>query len=79
MSIGAYTLKHNIPKVNNAELTLFVDDTAVIVQSEFALLSTRYLQRAITSLEKWCHKWKIKLNDTKYQTVLYTRKRKQTN
>jgi hypothetical protein len=54
---------------------MFADDTALFVQSWRLDAVTNRLNSAILSLNKYFNRWKIKINPTKSQAIIFTRER----
>ena len=66
----------DIPKqLNNAELALFADDTAIFSSSRFSSIIINSLKSSMTRLHRYFLKWKIKLNTSKTEAIFFTRRR----
>lgn len=66
---------NDIPKCPHTSIALYADDTAVIAQSMRAVTACAHIQSALDLLEDWYEDWRIKINVTKSNAVLFTRKR----
>jgi hypothetical protein len=69
---------NDIPKTPLTDLALYADDTAIIAQSMTACRASALLQEALNNLEDWYEDWRIKINVTKSNAVLFTKKKKQS-
>lgn len=69
---------NDIPRPEGVELALFADDTAVIAQSWHAEEASEALQSALDILEEWYTLWRIKINVTKSQATMFSRRRHKT-
>ena len=58
-----------------ATLSQFADDIALWYRARSYREASRLLQQSLDKLAHWCQQWRIKLNPTKTQTLLFTRKR----
>ena len=67
---------NDIPRSPNTELALYADDTAIIAQSLRGKQACQYLEEALSELEDWYEDWRIKVNVSKSNAVLFTRKKK---
>lgn len=67
---------NDIPKSKNTNLALFADDTAIIAQSWRKEQAIKYLQDHIEKLENYYETWKIKINVTKTELVIFSKKEK---
>lgn len=66
----------DFPKIPQCESAIFADDVAIFCSDKLALNIERSLSRAVEILHNYYNKWKIKLNDEKFQAIFFTRKRK---
>jgi hypothetical protein len=66
---------HEIPRTEGVQLSMYADDTALFVQSWRLDTITNRLNRAILSLHKYFTRWKIKMNPTKSQAIIFTKRR----
>jgi hypothetical protein len=64
----------DLPKLEQDLVATFADDTAIMVIGDTNSESTEKLQIAITEVQRWARKWRIKLNDTKSVHVDFTNK-----
>lgn len=53
-------------------IAMYADDTTVIESEETLSAVIKNLQSAVNKIAKWCTKWRIKLNDEKCQTKIFT-------
>lgn len=67
---------NDIPKTNRTKILLFADDTAITSESWSKKQAAKYLQDHINILEKYYHKWKIKINPSKTNLTYFTHKRR---
>jgi Reverse transcriptase (RNA-dependent DNA polymerase)/Endonuclease-reverse transcriptase len=68
---------NDIPRTPYVMLGVYADDTALIAQSWQSLQACKYLQRALASYESWCEDWRVKVNVSKSNAVLFTKQRTQ--
>ena len=66
---------NDIPVESNTSTYLYADDTAVASISYRTDTITNRLQKAYQHLKTFYNKWKIKINDEKTQTILFTKRR----
>lgn len=66
---------NDIPKQTRTSLACFADDTACLTSSKDVDLVIDRLQLAIEGLSKFFTTWKLKLNSTKTEAILFTRAR----
>jgi hypothetical protein len=50
-------------------LPLFVDDTHIYTTDRKEGYVLRKLQRGLTSMESWCERWNMKIDEAKTQTI----------
>ena len=66
---------NDIPVESNTSIYLYADDTAITSTSYRTDTITNRLQKAYHRLKTFYNKWKIKINDEKTQTILFTKRR----
>ncbi|KAK2577593.1 hypothetical protein KPH14_012704, partial [Odynerus spinipes] len=66
---------NDIPTFPKTEMALFADDTAVYAHSFSAVVAAKQIQLHINMLEKFYDKWKISLNASKTEVIVFTKKR----
>ena len=66
---------HDIPRTQGVPLYMFADDTALSAQSWRLVTVINRLNKGISTLQKYFTRWKIKMNPTKSQAILLTRRR----
>lgn len=64
----------DMPVPEQVELAQFADDTATIAVSHSTSAVTNKLQRAANKISKYFSKWRVKINGSKSEAVLFTRK-----
>lgn len=67
---------HDMPSRSQTKLLLFADDTAIFTSSRSVNTIVRNLQGHLYQIRAFCKDWKIKINNTKSQSILFTRKNK---
>ena len=70
---------NDIPIGSNTSIYLYADDTAITSTSYRTDTITNRLQKAYHRLKTFYNKWKIKINDEKTQTILFTKRRPLSN
>lgn len=66
---------NDLPRTTNTEVALFADDTAIFTSSWRTDTIVNRLQTAATKVNKYCQKWRIKLNPAKSETIMFTKRR----
>jgi hypothetical protein len=54
----------------------YADDTGIFAMESSELGAVRKVQRAVDDIERWCRKWRVKLNGDKSQLIIISRKKK---
>lgn len=67
----------DLPVSPNTILGTFADDTSILSTDEDPQNATINLQQHLDEIQKWLHKWKIKINETKSVQVNFTLRRGQ--
>lgn len=67
---------YDLPTPDNCCVATYADDTAIIAPSYALKQLQKYLQSAIDELSTWFNKWRIKINPTKCNTIIFHRTRK---
>ena len=63
------------PGHHQTDKSQFADDTGQWALSESIDLAVEYLQRDLDKLERWCAKWRIKLNPAKTKVIIFSKSR----
>jgi hypothetical protein len=66
---------HDIPTPKHCQLAQYADDTAIFTTSYRLDTISRRLQSSLTLLTKYYDRWKLKLNESKTEAILFTNKR----
>lgn len=66
---------NDAPKIKNVEDSLFADDKAMLTSSYRTRAITKRLQRAFDVNKKYYNKWKVQLNDSKTEAIIFTKRR----
>lgn len=69
----------HLPQFNNSALHIFADDTLITGQSHRPIYAARQVQRSIALIEPWLERWRIQINPTKCQAIIYSKKRSHLN
>lgn len=67
---------NDIPIFPKTKIALFADDTALYAHSFSAVVAAKQVQIHLNLLEHYYQLWKIKLNTTKTEVIIFSRKRK---
>lgn len=67
---------HDIPQVSDCKLSLFADDAAIYTTGLQYNSINNSMQNYLYTLEKYYHKWKIKINPNKTSAIFFTKRRK---
>jgi len=66
----------DVPKHQNAHLSMYADDTAIYASSPSVNISTKIVKNYFKKLLEYYQKWKIQVNVNKTEFIIFTRKRK---
>lgn len=61
----------DIPIASKTEIALYADDTAIFTSAKRSNTITKRLNNTLIELKQYFHQWKIKLNATKTQAILF--------
>jgi hypothetical protein len=62
----------DLPTLEQTVVATFADDTAIMAIGDNNCESTQKLQMAISEVQRWTKKWRIKLNKTKSVHIDFT-------
>lgn len=65
---------HDFPEYPNTKIALFADDAAIYTHSHYAQASNSLLRNHFLQIQKFYKKWKITLNVSKTEQIIFTRK-----
>jgi Reverse transcriptase (RNA-dependent DNA polymerase)/Endonuclease-reverse transcriptase len=65
----------DLPRHPKTKISIFADDTAIFCSSVNIRQATRYMQEHLDKLHNYYEKWKIKINPTKTEAILFTKRR----
>jgi hypothetical protein len=65
---------NDIPRTDRTCTALYADDTAIYAHSHHAEVANKQVQLHLNRILTYFDKWKIKLNETKTETILFRRK-----
>jgi hypothetical protein len=68
---------NDAPRTPGVYQTLFADDTCPYATDRKECFVVRKLQRGLSSVETWCERWNIKINEDKTQGIYFPRSRRQ--
>jgi hypothetical protein len=57
----------------------YADDRGIFATKSSELGAVRKVQAAVDDMERWCRKWRVKLNGDKSQLIIISRKKKEIN
>jgi hypothetical protein len=63
-------------QTHGVHLALFADDTCLYATDRKEGFIVRKLQRGLRSMETWCERWNIKINEDKSQGVYFSHSRR---
>ena len=66
---------YDLPCPNEVTIAQFADDTAVVANSYRTAAVIRKLQQAANAFTRFFHRWRIRINPSKSEACLFTRKR----
>jgi hypothetical protein len=66
---------YDFPPIHNGFVGTFADDTAILTTNDTIEKCTETLQHAVTTVEEWTRKWRIKLNEIKTTHINFTNKK----
>jgi hypothetical protein len=64
------------PQIQGVHLALFADDTCLYATDRKEGFIIRKLQRGLTSVEAWCERWNIKINEDQTQGIYFSHSRR---
>ena len=64
----------DLPVTPHTETATFADDTAVLALHANPEIATHLLQTALSNIQEWLKKWRMKANETKFTHVIFTLK-----
>lgn len=67
---------HDVPVPQNCQLALYADDLAIYTCSSSRKIIARRLEFGLQKLRNFYSKWKIKINDSKTETIMFSRRSK---
>lgn len=66
----------DMPNIEKIESALYADDTAILTAAKRSNTIVKRLNSALLILKAYFHKWKIKMNETKTQAIIFPFNRK---
>ncbi|KAK2578341.1 hypothetical protein KPH14_002065, partial [Odynerus spinipes] len=70
---------NDLPTFNKTKIALYADDTAIYTHSYNAIIAAKQIQTHTNILEPYYNKWKIHLNTTKTEAIVFTKKKDRCN
>jgi hypothetical protein len=67
---------NDVLQTRGVHLTLFADDTCLYATDRKEDFIVRKLQRGLSSMETWCERWNIKINEDKTRGIYFSRSRR---
>jgi hypothetical protein len=67
---------NDIPILKNTHISMYADDTAIISSSYSLKPIARKLEKSFINLNNYFKKWKIKINESKTEAIIFTTRRK---
>jgi hypothetical protein len=64
------------PQTHGVYLAFFADDTCLYAMDRKEGFVVRKLQRGLNSMEAWCERWNIKINEEKTRGIYFSRSRR---
>ena len=65
----------DIPKSADTQLAMYADDTAIYSRKRSLKSARNALQRHLHRIENWAKLWRIKINEIKTTSVIFTKRR----
>lgn len=66
---------NDMPGYTGTNLAQFADDTAVYTSSWDVVKAAERVSKHCTQLQKYFHKWKVKINEAKTEALIFTKKK----
>lgn len=66
---------HDIPQIQNCQLALYADDTALFCTSRFAKHIINNLEKGVKKINSYYTRWKMSTNNNKTQVIFFTKRR----
>ena len=70
---------NDFPQTRGCTLAQFADDTAIIATSKSSNKAMIKVQTALKEVEDWCCDWRVKINPTKSEAIIFQNNRKPVN
>jgi hypothetical protein len=67
---------NDAPQKRGVNLALFADDSCLYATPRKEGFIVRKLQRGLSSMEAWCERWNIKINEDKTRGIYFSRSRR---
>jgi hypothetical protein len=67
---------NDAPQTHGVHLALFADDTCLYATDRKEGFVVTKLQRGLSSMETWCERWYIKINEAKTQGIYFSHSRR---
>jgi hypothetical protein len=67
---------NDAPQTHGVYLALFADDTCLHAMDRKDGFVARKLQRGLNSMQVWCERWNIKINEEKTRGIYLSRSRR---
>jgi hypothetical protein len=67
---------NDAPQTSGVHLALFADDTCLYATDRKMGFVIKKLQRGLSSMETWCERWNIKINEDKTKGIYFFRSRR---
>jgi hypothetical protein len=67
---------NDAPQTHRVHLAIFADDTCLYATDCKEGFVVRRLQRGLSSMETWCERWNIKINEDKTRRIYFSRSRR---
>jgi hypothetical protein len=64
---------NDAPRTPDVQLALFADDSCLYATDRKEGFIVRKLQRGLSSMETWCERWNIKVNEDKTRGIYFFR------
>jgi hypothetical protein len=64
------------PQTSDIYLSLFAEDTSLYATDRKECFVVRKFQRGLTSMETWCERWNIKINEDETHGIYFSRSRR---
>lgn len=65
----------DLPEQHNSQIAQYADDTVLYYKHFSIINSSNNIRCHLQKMSQWCNKWRVKINESKSHSVIFTRRR----